>query len=100
MGNKEYCIMPISDKPGMEWLNFRVPGTHRHEVFGGPDRQLSIQDGLIIYLRPEMHNVGDKGIHFNKDFREYAQKIAQKRWMEFYNKTEDDFRKRYRRSYL
>ena len=100
MGNKEYCIMPISDKPGMEWSNKRLPGTHRHEVFGGPDRQLSIEDGLVIYLRPELHNMSNKGIHFNKKFREYAQKIAQERWMEFYNKTEDDFRKRYRRSYL
>ena len=100
MKNKEYCIMPISDKPGMEWSNKRFPGAHRHEVFGGPDRMHSIEDGLVIFLTPEMHNMTNAGIHYNKDFREYAQDMAQRRWMEFYNKTEDDFRKRYRMSYL
>ena len=100
MGNKEYCIMPISDKPGMEWLNFRIPGLHRHEVFGGPNRQLSIEDGLVIFLRPEKHNIGNKGIHHNKEFAEYAKKIAQQTWMDYYDKTIDDFRKRYGRNYL
>lgn len=98
--SKEYCIMPISDKPGMEWSNKRFSGSHRHEVFGGPDRMHSIEDGLVIFLKLEMHNMTNAGIHYNKDFREYAQDLAQRTWMEFYNKTEDDFRKRYRMSYL
>ena len=99
--NKEYCIMPISDKPGMEWDNERFVGSHRHEVFGGvANRHKSIEDGLVIFLTPEMHNMSDKGIHFNKEFSDYAKKVAQKRWMEFYNKDKDDFIRRYGRNYL
>ena len=98
--NKEYCIMPISDKPGMEWNNERFIGSHRHEVFGAANRHKSIEDGLVIFLTPDMHNMSNKGIHFNKRFSEYAKKVAQKRWMEFYNKTKDDFIRRYGRNYL
>lgn len=98
--NKEYCIMDISDKPGMEWNNVRFPGSHRHEVFGAANRMKSIEDGLVIFLTPEMHNMSNKGIHFNKRFSEYAKKIAQRRWMEFYNKSKEDFIKRYGRNYL
>ena len=98
--NKEYCIMPISVRSGMEWNNVRFPGSHRHEVFGAANRQKSIEDGLVIFLTPDMHNMSNNGIHFNKRFSEYAKKIAQKRWMEFYNKTKDDFIRRYGRSYI
>ena len=99
--NKEYCIMPPSNKPGMEWFNYRMPGTHRHEVFGGvANRPKSIEDGLVIFLTPEMHNMSNKGIHFNKEFSEYAKKIAEKRWCEYYGKTKQQFLKRYGKNYL
>lgn len=93
---KEFCIMPKD----LMWNTERFEGCHRHEVFGGANRQHSIEDGLVIFLLPEMHNMSDKGIHFNKEFREYAQRIAQKTWMEYYNKTEDDFIKRYGKNFL
>ena len=93
---KEFCIMPKN----LMWSTERFVGCHRHEVFGGANRQHSIEDGLVIFLLPEMHNMSDKGIHFNKEFREYAQKIAQKTWMEYYNKTIDDFIKRYGKNYF
>lgn len=93
---KEFCIMP----PDSRWRTERFCGSHRHEIFGGANRDFSIEDGLVIFLLPAMHNMSNKGIHFNKDFMDYAHKIGQKTWQEYYNKTEDDFIRRYGKSYL
>lgn len=92
----EFCIMPKDEK----WNNERFPGSHRHEVFGGANRQRSIKDGLVIFLKPELHNMSDKGIHFDKEFRDYAQKIAEETWIRYYNKTIEDFIKEYGKNYL
>ena len=94
----EFCIM--KDNPPL-WRNRRFNGSHRHEVFFGVrNRQKSIKDGLVVFLTPEMHNMSNKGVHQNKEFREYMQKEGQKMWMEYYNKTIDDFIKTYGKNYL
>ena len=54
---KEYSIMP---KDAM-WETERFSGSHRHEVFGGANRKHSIEDGLVIFLTPEMHNMTIEG---------------------------------------
>ena len=94
---EEFCIM--KDNPPY-WRNFRFDGCHRHEVMFGANRQKSIEDGLVIFLTPKKHNMSNEGIHFNKEFDLYTKKIAQIRWQEYYNKTEEEFIERYRRSYL
>ena len=95
---EEFCIMPENPL----YSTTRFYGSHRHEVFEGRtgNRDKSIEDGLVIFLTPEMHNMSNAGIHFNKKFRQKVQKIAQETWQEYYNKTEDDFRKRYGKSFL
>lgn len=95
---EEFCIMP--DMPPY-WRNKRFEGSHRHEVFfGTANRKKSIEDGLVIFLSPELHNMSDRGIHFNRSFDTYAKMTAQQVWMEYYNKTVDEFRQRYGRSWL
>lgn len=89
-------IIPDDDR----WYIQPFPGLHKHHVFAGANRSLSEQDGLFIYLPPELHNMSDKGIHFNKKFMDYAHRVGQKAWMDHYNKTEEDFIKRYGRNYL
>ena len=96
MRKEEFCIM----KPDVRWRTERFEGSHRHEVFGGANRWKSIEDGLVIFLRPEEHNLGDNGIHKNREFDLYAKRKAQARWMEFYGKTVEQFRARYGRNYL
>ena len=96
MSKKEMCIMPCD----VRWSTQRFEGSHRHEVFGAYNRQKSIEDGLVIFLRPEDHNMSEKGIHANREFDLYAKRKAQLRWMEFYGKTEEQFRKRYGKSWL
>ena len=96
MRKEEFCIM----KADVRWSTKRFEGSHRHEVFGASNRHKSIEDGLVIFLKPEDHNMGDNGIHKNREFDLYAKKKAQARWMEFYRKTEEQFRKRYGKSWL
>ena len=96
MSRDEFCIM----KPDVRWSTTRFAGSHRHEIFYGSNRQKSIEYGLVIFLRPEDHNMGDNGIHKNREFDLYAKRKAQLRWMEFYNKTVEQFIKRYGKNYL
>lgn len=73
-----------------------------HEVFfGGRNRSKSIEDGLVIPLCKQFHHRGNLiGIHKDKELNLKYKKIAEKRWLEHYNKTVDDFIKRYGKNYL
>jgi len=97
--SNEYCIMP--DNPPI-WRNKRVYGTVRHEVFFGvKNRQKSIEDGLVIFLTPDLHNMDKKkAIHFNIKFDKETKMFAESVWLMYYNKTIDDFIKRYGRNYI
>lgn len=82
------------------WSTEHFIGFHKHHIFGGANRKLSEQDGLFIYLTPELHNMSNEGIHFNKSFMEYAHKIGQESWMRYYHKTKEEFIERYGKNYL
>jgi hypothetical protein len=74
-----------------------------HEVFYGTGkRQLSIKYGLVIPLCTCCcHNqVECTGIHFDKELCSKWHKIGQKAFMEYYNKSADEFRKIFGRNYL
>lgn len=96
---KEFCIM--KDNPP-KWRNFRYNNRcHRHEIFFGVrNRQKSIDDGLVVFLEPELHNQSRLGVHYNKDFDLELKQKAEKIWLEYYNKTIDDFIKKYGKNYL
>lgn len=97
--NKEFCIMP-SNLP--YWDNKRFFGSHRHEAFFGVrNRQKSIDDGLIVFLTYENHE-GTNGVHGKKGhYLDNMIKVeAEIAWLKYYNKTIEDFIKRYGRNYL
>lgn len=94
---KEFCIMK-NNYP--MWANYRFTGSHKHHVYGGAYRNKSDEDGLVIFLTPEMHNMSNQGIHFNKWFSDYVKKEAQKTWMEYYGKSKEEFVARYGHNYL
>ena len=97
MKKEEFCIMP-SNLP--YWDNKRFKGSHRHEVMFANNRKKSIEDGLVVFLKPELHNMSKEGVHFNREFDLELKRVAQKTWQEYYNKSTEDFIKRYGRSYL
>jgi len=97
---KEKCIMP----PNKWYSTERIPGLERNEVFPGVrNRKKCIEDGLVIFLTPEMHRTGKISFHKNPKFwKEIVeiQKIAQQAWMDYYDKSIADFIERYGRNYL
>lgn len=93
----EFCIMPENPL----YSTFRTPYCcHRHEVFFGANRQKSIKDGLVVFLTPEMHNMSDKGVHFDRAFDLYLKQIGQRTWMAVRHATIEDFINEYGRNYL
>lgn len=98
MKKEEFCIMP--DNPPY-WRNKRVLGTHRHEAFFGVrNRQKSIDDGLVVFLTPKLHNTSNEGVHFNRKFDLMIKREAERVWLDYYHKTKDDFIRKYGRNYL
>lgn len=73
---------------------------HRHHVFGGGNRQLSEKYGLTVYLIPELHNMSDEGVHFNIEFDLKLKQDAQRKAMEYYGWTVNNFIRRFGRNYL
>lgn len=95
----DFCIMPQSTKYSTKRTKkYR----ERHEIFFSKAyRNKSIKDGLIVFLTEEDHR-GTFGVHGKKGSKlnKYLKKIAEKIWIKYYNKTEEDFIKRYGKSYL
>ena len=95
--NKEFCIMPKSSLYETE----RKEGLHRHEVFfGSANRKKSIKYGLVVFLKPEMHNMSNSGVHFNRQFDLQLKQIGQTAAMEYYNWTIADFIREFGRNYI
>ena len=99
MKKEEFCIMPMD-------INYSTVRNQnyceRHEVFFGQAyRQKSINDGLIVFLTPQKHR-GTNGVHGKngKPYNEYLKRRAQRVWMQYYNKTTEDFIARYGKNYL
>lgn len=92
----EKSIMP----PSHLYATERFEGSHRHEVFFGSNRRKSIKLGLYVFLTPEMHNMSNKGVHFNRDFDLRLKRIAQRTAMEYYGWSVEQFIKEFGRNFL
>lgn len=74
---------------------------HLHHIIYGKNRKKADEDKLVVYLCYE-HHEGTNGVHGKngKELDIKLKKIAEKRWLETYNKTIDDFISRYGKNYL
>ena len=72
-------------------------GTELHHcIHGNANRKIADKDGLTVKLCNTCHRLlHDKGIH-DRDL----QQIAERSYLEHYNKTVNDFIKRYGKNYL
>ena len=76
-------------------------GMHRHHVFfGTANRQLSEEDGMVVYLCPDCHEHGARAVHRNRETDVALKQAAQRVWMADREADEDAFRARYGRSWL
>ena len=67
-----------------------------HHIFNGPNRDKSNEDGMVIYVHRTCHAWLHNHPISNWNMKARCQKI----WQEYYKKSEKDFIKRYRKSYL
>ena len=74
----------------------------KHEIFyGSGKRQNSIEYGLVIPLCKKEHHYGNMiGIHKDKELDTKWKIIGQKTYMNYYNKTIDEFREAFGKNYL
>ena len=76
-------------------------GLHKHHVFyGTANRQLSEEDGMVVYLCPDCHEHGARAVHRNHETDVALKQAAQRVWMADREADEDAFRARYGRSWL
>lgn len=78
----------------------RSGNLHRHEVFFGSNRKKSIEYGLVVFLAPEMHNMSNAGVHFNREFDLELKRIGQETAMRYYGWTTEEFIKIFGKNYL
>ena len=95
----EFSIMPNKEP---YFKNYRFPGSERHEIFegNGGNRKKSVEDGLVIFISPELHRTGKNSIHKNPKEWIWLKELGEKVWCEYYKKTPEEFKKRYYRNYL
>lgn len=73
----------------------------KHHVFGAYNRKWSEKYGLTVYLCGDRcHRNGKESAHRNAEAAQYLHEMAQKKAMEHYGWTEDDFRSIFGKSYL
>lgn len=75
---------------------------HQHHVlYGVKNRKKADEDGLFVYLCYQ-HHEGTNGVHGKngKELDLKLKKIAEKKWLQHYNKSVEDFIARYGRNYL
>ncbi len=85
------------------YSNQRYEGTHRHEIFfGTANRKKSIKYGLVVFIRPEDHNMSEYGVHNRKghEFNMHLKKLGQKRAMDEYGWTTSEFIDIFGKNYL
>lgn len=74
---------------------------HYHHVMFGKNRKNADEDGLTVYLC-YFHHEGTDGVHGlnGHELDMKLKKVAQEKWMQFYNKPVESFIKRYGKNYL
>lgn len=89
----DISIMPISDL----YSNTKIKGWEKHHIFGGvANRPKSEEYGLFVWMSEEQHKYYTEHPLENLKLK----KLAQITFMNYYNKSEDEFRELFGRSYL
>lgn len=71
---------------------------HKHHIYGGPNRRVSEREGFWVWLCPELHNMSNEGVHFNKEFDNQLKQRCQAEYEKTHSR--EDFMKLIGRNYL
>lgn len=82
-------------------MNRNLEPLDEHHVFGGANRKKSEKYGLKIYIHHhKCHIFGENSVHKNAEVDRAVKRIAQKRAMEKYGWTVDEFREIFGKNYI
>lgn len=70
------------------YLTGRTGTLHKHHVYGGPNRRISEKNGFWVWLTPEMHNLSNEGVHFDKEKDLKLKRICQAKFEETHSREE------------
>ena len=75
-------------------------GLHEHHIFeGNGRRKLSEKYGLKVWLIPELHNMSNNGVHYNKELDLLIKRVGQNAFEEKFG-TREDFIRIFGRNYI
>lgn len=74
------------------------PVVHEHHIFDGPNRPISEEDGLKVYLCVRHHIMDKDSVHENIDQMRYLQEVGQRAYEKEH--TREQFMDRYQRNYI
>lgn len=61
---------------------------HKHHIYGGPNRQVSEDNGFWVWLTPYWHNMSNVGVHFNRVLDTKLKKDCQTKYEEEHTRAE------------
>ena len=77
---------------------YRYRNLQEHHIFGGPNRQLSEEEGLKVYLCISHHIIGPEAVHNNIENMRYLQREGQQVFEKTH--TRQEFIEKFGRNYL
>lgn len=81
------------------YLTGSTTNLHRHHCFSGnPNRKLSEKYGCWIWLRADLHNMSNQGVHFNKELDLRIKRETQRKFEELHG--HEKFMEIFGRNYL
>lgn len=70
------------------FLTGRKGALHKHHIYGGSNRRISDQNGFWVWLTPEMHNLSNEGVHFDRKKDLKLKRICQEKFEETHSREE------------
>lgn len=75
----------LETEPGVCYICGRWCQTHKHHLFGGPNRKHSEREGLYVYLCPEHHNMSNHSVHMDVKMNRWLQQEGQEAYENIYS---------------
>lgn len=91
-GDREHCFICGRNARADYW------GLDEHHVFGGANRRMSEKYGLKVYICHDSCHLN--GVHKDAELNRKVQAIVQKRAMQYYGWTIQDFIRIFRKNYI
>lgn len=72
---------------------------HCHHIFGSANRKNSEKYGLKVWLMPELHNMSNRGVHFDRELMDMLHRVGQRAFEKKWG-SRADFMRIFGKNYL